>query len=97
MYIRRFVDHFNIALNTGNGYNCKYSSKHIEIVRSGFRSNVTVFKCTGSNKAIKDAYLALLLSDCDVIKFLKLIADQGGVAEEQWWVVTPDGHTPLLS
>lgn len=94
VYVQKFADCFNIALNTNNGYVCRHSSKHIEVVKSGFGSKEVVFRCSGNNKGIKDAYLALLLSSCDVSKFLKLIAEQGGVAAEQWWVVTPDGDTP---
>ena len=45
---------------------------------------------------VKNDYLALLLSDCQIDKFLKLIAEQGGVANDSWWDKTPEGQKPVF-
>ena len=89
-YIKKFAETFNIVYNTSLGYLCKYSDKHLSIELTAFGSTSEVYKCKGDNKHIKNGYLALLLSECQIDKFLVLIAQQGGVAEEQWWNTTPE-------
>ena len=88
-YVQKFKNSFNIAVNTENGYDLQYNSTQLLIVKKGFGSNATVYTCTGDNKKVKDAYLQFLLSDCEVMQFLKVIAENGGEAPRAWWMQTP--------
>jgi hypothetical protein len=88
-YIELFKEKFNIEYNLSKGYKVRHNSKLMIIERVAFGSKETVHTCHGDNKKVKNDYLALVLSDCQIDKFLVLIASQAGVAEEQWWLNTP--------
>jgi hypothetical protein len=88
-YIALFKEKFSIEYNTSRGYLVRYNSKDMIIERTAFGTKDVVHTCSGDNKKVKNDYLALLLSECQIDKFLVLIAEQNGVAADAWWQETP--------
>jgi hypothetical protein len=88
-YIGLFKEKFSIEYNTSKGYLVRHNSKAMIIERTAFGTKDVVHTCSGDNKKVKNDYLALLLSECQIDKFLILIAEQRGVAADSWWQETP--------